>query len=322
MTDRPLKLFTGNANRPLAEAIGEHLLLRKLGDADVRRHNDGEVFVEIRENIRNVDVFIVQPLDPADAAFVIEALFLIDAAVGSSAGRVTLVMPYYGYARQDRKDRPRVPIAVRVIADIFQTVGLQRILLVDPHTLQVQALFRHSCKSDTLYARPRLMEELMLMFPDRDRNRRDIVVVAPDVGATKIAQSYANRLGCPMVFFHKQRSEPGRVGSLELVGKVHGRTAIMIDDIVDTAATLVLSAEILHRRGAARILAVAFHPILSGNAPQRIQDSPIEQMIVTDTLAVTVRKQFPKLRVVSIAKLLAQAIQAIHEEKSVSSLID
>ena len=308
----PMLLLAGTANRPLAEEIAESMGL-PLGDVTIKRFADGEIFVRINQNARGRDVFIIQPTPPP-ADNLMEALLLIDAAKRASAARVTLVVPYYGYARQDRKDQPRVAISAKLVANLISAAGADRVLGMDFHTHQIQGFFDEPV--DHLYAAP------VLTGYFRKKGLEDLTVVAPDVGAAKMARGYARRLDAPIAIIDKRRPQANVAEVLSVVGDVEGRRCLIVDDMIDTAGTLCSVAEVLHKRGAKEIYAAATHPVLSGPAVERLQDSPLVEVVVTNTLYVPEEKRFPKLTILSIAELLARAIRYTHSNESISQLFD
>ena len=308
----PLLLLSGTANRPLAEEIARHMGL-PLGDATVKRFSDGEIFARINQNARGRDVFIVQPTPPPGDN-VIELLLLIDAAKRASAARVAVVVPYFGYARQDRKDQPRVAIGAKLMANLIEAAGAEKVLGIDFHTHQIQGFF--DVPVDHLYAAPLLTQyfrELQLDGP---------VVVAPDVGAAKMARGFARRLNASFAIIDKRRPAHNQAEVLQVIGEVEGRACIVVDDMIDTAGTLASVVQALAERGAAGIYAAATHPLLSGSAPERLQESAVREVVVTNTLYVPEEKRFPKLRILSIAELLARAIRYTRSNESVSQLFD
>jgi ribose-phosphate pyrophosphokinase len=305
-------LLAGTANRPLAEEIGRHMGL-PLGDATIRRFADGEIFVRINQNARGRDVFIIQPTPPP-ADNILELLLLIDAAKRASAARVSVVIPYFGYARQDRKDQPRVALGAKLVANLIEAAGADKVLGIDFHTHQIQGFF--DVPVDHLYAAPVLMQyfrELALDSP---------VVVAPDVGAAKMARGFARRINASFAIIDKRRPSQNVAEVMEVVGEVADRPCIIVDDMIDTAGTLVSVVTALKDRGAKEIYAAATHPILSGPARDRLSASPVAEVVVTNTLHVAEDKQFDKLRILSIAELLARAIRYTHSNESVSQLFD
>ncbi len=308
-----LKVFSGSAHPALAAEIAGHLGI-PLGQARVGRFPDTEVSFQIEENIRGTDVFVVQPTcTPVDQNLV-ELLIMIDAFRRSSAARITAVIPYYGYARQDRKDKPRVPISAKLVANILGAAGTNRVLTMDLHKAQIQGFF--DIPVDHLFAAP-----IIIDFLARQK-LSDITIVAPDAGGAERARAYAKRLAAGLAIVDKRRSqETGAAEVMNVVGDVEGRTCILQDDIVDTAGTMQKAATALMANGAAKVLACAVHGVLSGPALDRIAQSPIEQMIVTNTIRLDDKQsRCPKIVSLSVARLLAQAIRSIHEESSVSSL--
>ena len=308
-----LKVFSGTAHPALAAEIAGHLGI-PLGQARLSRFPDTEVSFQIEENIRGTDVFIVQPTcTPVDQNLV-ELLIMIDAFRRSSAARITAVIPYYGYARQDRKDKPRVPISAKLVANILGAAGTNRVLTMDLHKAQIQGFF--DIPVDHLFAAPVIIDYLAR------QKLGDLTIVAPDAGGAERARAYAKRLGAGLAIVDKRRSqETGAAEVMNVIGDVEGRTCILQDDIVDTAGTMQKAATALMANGASKVLACAVHGVLSGPALERIEQSPIEQMIVTNTIRLDDKQtRCPKIVSLSVARLLAQAIRSIHEESSVSSL--
>jgi len=308
-----LKLFSGSAHPELVEEISKILGVQP-GQARLRRFPDSEVSFQIDENIRGTDVFVVQPTSAPVDQHIMEMLIMIDAFRRSSAARITAVVPYYGYARQDRKDKPRVPISAKLVANILSAAGTNRVLTMDLHKAQIQGFF--DIPVDHLFAAPVIIDYLA-------RQRLpDITIVAPDAGGAERARAYAKRLGAGLAVVDKRRSqETGAAEVMNVIGDVDGRTCILQDDIVDTAGTMQKAATALMSNGATRVLACAVHGVLSGPALERIEQSPIEKMVVTNTINLDdKRARCPKIVVLSVARLLAQAIRSIHEESSVSSL--
>jgi ribose-phosphate pyrophosphokinase len=308
----PMLLLSGTANRPLAEEIGRHMGL-PLGDTTLKRFADGEIFARINQNARGRDVFIIQPTPPP-ADSIMELLLLIDAAKRASAARVTAIVPYFGYARQDRKDQPRVALGAKLVANLIEAAGADKLLGIDFHTHQIQGFF--DVPVDHLYAAPVLTQYF------RSLQLENPVVVAPDVGAAKMARGFARRMNASFAIIDKRRPTQNVAEVMEVIGEVRGRSCIIVDDMIDTAGTLVSVVEALKERGALEIYAAATHPILSGPARERLSASPIAEVVVTNTLHVPDDKQFEKLRVLSIAELLARAIRYTHSNESVSQLFD
>lgn len=305
-------LLSGTANRPLAEEIGRHMGL-PLGDATVKRFADGEIFVRINQNARGRDVFIIQPTPPPSDS-IMELLLLIDAAKRASAARVTAIMPYYGYARQDRKDQPRVALGAKLMANLIEAAGAQKVLGIDFHTHQIQGFF--DVPVDHLYAAP------VLTHYFRDRGLDNPVVVAPDVGAAKMARGFARRINANFAIIDKRRPAQNVAEVMEVVGEVEGRQCIIVDDMIDTAGTLASVVHALKDRGATEVFAAATHALLSGPAVERLSEAPVTEVVVTNTLHIPEEKRFDKLRVLSVAELLARAIRYTHSNESVSQLFD
>ncbi len=307
-----LKVFSGSAHPDLAREIAEHLKV-PVGQARLRRFADGEVSFQIDENIRGTDVFVVQPTCTPVDQHLVEMLIMIDAFRRSSASRITAVLPYYGYARQDRKDKPRVPISAKLVANLLTAAGSNRVLTMDLHKAQIQGFF--DIPVDHLFAAPVIIDYLA-----RERYPK-LTIVAPDAGGAERARAYAKRLTAGLAVVDKRRSEDGTAEVMRVIGDVDGHTCILTDDIVDTAGTMQKAAAALKANGAARVMAGAVHGVLSGPAIERIEQSEIEQLIVTNTIPLKGEKaKCKKIVVLSVAKLLAQAIASIHEESSVSKL--
>ncbi|MEW6210073.1 MAG: ribose-phosphate pyrophosphokinase [Acidobacteriota bacterium] len=308
-----IKVFSGNANRPLAEEICQHLNI-EIGKANTTRFSDGEFNFQILENVRGEDCFIVQPTCPPVDSNIMELLIMLDAFRRSSAKRITAVIPYYGYARKDRKDRPRVPISSKLVANLITTAGADRVLLFDLHAGQIQGFF--DIPADHLYAAPVLVGHFQsLQLPN-------LTVVAPDAGGVERARAYAKRLGAELAIIDKRRDYDrlGEVEVLHVVGDVENRTTLIVDDMVDTAGTLVKAGEALKRNGAETVYATATHAVLSGPAIERIEASPIKEVVVTNSIPLKAACESNKIRCLSVAGLLAEAIVSIHDETSVSRL--
>jgi ribose-phosphate pyrophosphokinase len=306
-----LKLFTGNAHRALAEEIAACLGI-PVGQVEVSRFSDGEIFVQIDENVRGADVFLVQPTCPPVNDNLMELLVMLDAFKRASAARITAVLPYYGYARQDRKVQPRVPISAKLVANLIVAAGAQRLLALDLHVGQIQGFF--DIPVDHLFAAPVIIENIA------ERGLGDAVVVSPDAGGVERARAIAKRLRVGLAIIDKRRDGPNVAVFMHLIGEVKGRDVIIIDDLIDTAGTLVQAADALRREGARRILACGVHAVLSGPALARIEGSPLEEVVVTNSIPLGKDKEHPKIRVLSVAPLLAEAIRRIHDEESVSTL--
>jgi ribose-phosphate pyrophosphokinase len=309
--ERELKVFTGSAHRALGESIARFLGV-PLGRAHLARFSDGEVWFQIQDNVRGADVFVVQPTAPPVNENLMEMLLMLDAFKRSSASRLTAVVPYYGYARQDRKDKPRVPISAKLVADLLSTAGSDRILTMDLHAAQIQGFF--DIPVDHLFAAPVIMDYVMSL------NLPDLTVVSPDAGGVERARAYAKRLDATLAIVDKRRDQPNVAEVHNVIGEVEGRTALIVDDIVDTGGTLAKVAEAIKAAGAREVLASSSHAVLSGDAIQRMARSPLSKLIVTDSIALAPEKRIDKIVVLSIAELLAKAIRNIHEETSVTSL--
>ena len=308
-----LKLFSGSAHPELARKIAECLGV-PLGRACLRRFPDSEVSFQIDENIRGADVFVVQPTCAPVDQHLVELCVMIDAFRRSSAARITAVLPYYGYARQDRKDKPRVPISAKLVANLLGAAGTNRVLTVDLHKAQIQGFF--DIPVDHLFAAPVFIDYLA-----RLEGRSAVTFVSPDAGGVERARAYAKRLDADLAIIDKRRSEDGQAEVMHVVGEVRDRFCIIQDDIVDTAGTLQQASRAVRENGAARVFACAVHGVLSGPALQRIEESALEQLIVTDTIPPRPELgKSSKIRVLSVADLLGRAIQSIHQETSVSSL--
>jgi ribose-phosphate pyrophosphokinase len=306
------KLLSGTANRPLAEEIARCLGV-DLCKLTASRFADGEIFVRIDENIRGSDIFIVQPTN-APAENVMELLLLIDAARRASAARITCVMPYYGYSRQDRKDQPRVAIGAKLIANLIEVAGADRVLGIDFHQHQLQGFF--DVPVDHLYAAPVFVSHY------RKKQLKDLVVVAPDVGAAKMARGFAKRLDGTFAIIDKRRPRANVAEVVNVVGEVAGRDCLIVDDMIDTAGTVTEAAVALRRLGAEQVFVCATHALFSGPATERLAGAPIAEVTVTDTVALPPERRFPQLRVLSVGELLSKAIRYTHSEQSVSSLFD
>jgi ribose-phosphate pyrophosphokinase len=307
-----LKLFSGNANRPLAEEIAQYLHL-PVSDADVSRFSDGEIFVRVNENVRGTDVFVIQPTCPPVNDTLMELLVMIDALKRASARRITAVLPYYGYARQDRKQQGRVPITARLVADLLEAAGVDRVLALDLHAGQIQGFF--NVPVDHLFAGPPVIVDYL-----GKKELHDPVIVSPDAGGVERARAIAKRLNGGLAIIDKRREGPNVAVVMHLIGDVKDRDAIVIDDMIDTAGTLVQAVGAVEREGARRILACGIHAVLSGPAMARIRTSPIEETIVTNSIPVPPEKRAARVTVLSVAALLGEAIRRIHDEESVSTL--
>ena len=306
-----LKLFTGNANRPLADQIAQYLRV-PIADAEVTRFSDGEVYVQVNENVRGADVFVIQPTCPPVNDTLMELLIMIDALKRASAHRITAVLPYYGYARQDRKVQPRVPISAKLVADLLEAAGVDRVLALDLHAGQIQGFF--SVPVDHLFAAPVIIDYL------GKKDLQDPVIVSPDAGGVERARAIAKRLNASLAIIDKRRDKPGAAVAMHLIGDVADKDAVVIDDMIDTAGTLVQAVSALEREGARRILACGVHPVLSGPAVDRIKASPLEEIVVTNSIPVSDGKRAARVTVLTVAPLLGEAIRRIHDEESVSTL--
>jgi ribose-phosphate pyrophosphokinase len=307
-----LKIFSGRAHPALAREICEYLGIA-LGEITLFNFSDGENYCQIDENVRGADIFVVQPTCSPVNDHMMELLILLDAFRRSSASRITAVMPYFGYARQDKKDKPRVPIAAKLMADLLTASGADRILTMDLHTLQIQGFF--NIPVDHLFAAPVLLDAI------REMNVDGLVIVSPDVGGVARARAIGKRLGASLAIIDKRRSGPNETEVLNVVGEVEGKNVLILDDIIDTAGTLVQAEEALREQGALRTFAAAVHPVFSGPAHERIQESGLETLFVTNTIPLDdAMSRCKKIRTLSVAPLLGEAIQRIHEGASVSSL--
>jgi ribose-phosphate pyrophosphokinase len=308
-----LKLFSGNANRALAEEIAQYLRV-PLADGEVSRFSDGEIFVQFNENVRGADVFVVQPTCPPVNDTLMELLIMTDALKRASAHRITAVLPYYGYARQDRKVAGRAPISAKLVADLLEKAGVNRVLALDLHAGQIQGFF--NIPVDHLFAAPVVMIDYL-----KKKELHDPVVVSPDAGGVERARAIAKRLNSGLAIIDKRRDGPNSAVAMHLIGDVDGRDVVVIDDMIDTAGTLVQAVGALQREGAKRILACGVHAVLSGPAIERIKVSPIEEVLVTNSIPLPEGKRAAgRITVLSVAPLLGEAIRRIHDEESVSTL--
>lgn len=309
---RPLKLFGGSSNPTLTEEIAKSLNVA-LGEAELGRFADSEVEFQITENVRGADVFVVQPTSPPVNEHLVEMLVMIDAFKRASAGRITAVLPYYGYARQDRKDRPRVPITAKLVADLLSTAGTHRVITMDLHVGQIQGFF--DIPVDHLFAAPVMLDHVSSM------NLEPLVIVSPDAGGVERARAYAKRLKVALAVMDKRRGENHEIETIHVIGDVAGKSALIVDDMVDSAGTLIRAVDALLEAGAKRVLAACTHPVLSPPAIERINDSPIDKVIVSNTIPLRPdAASCDKIEVLSVAKILGLAIQSVHDETSVSSL--
>jgi len=307
-----LKILCGNSNSQLAQAICECLNVG-LGKANVKKFSDGEIQVEIQENVRGMDVFVVQSTCTPVNRHLMELLIMMDAIKRASAERITAVIPYYGYARQDRKVAPRVPITAKLVADLITAAGADRILTIDLHAGQIQGFF--NIPVDHLYSAPVLVEFI------REKYANDLVIVSPDAGGVERARAFAKRLGANLAIIDKRRPQPNESNVMNIIGDIKDKTALLLDDMVDTAGTLTQSADALIEKGATKVVACCTHPVLSGQALDKINQSAIEELVVTDTIPLRKEAQScNKIVVLSVATLLGEAIKRIHSNDSVSSL--
>ncbi|MBC8043302.1 MAG: ribose-phosphate pyrophosphokinase [Rhizobacter sp.] len=308
---KTIKIFSGRGNQPLAEKIAANLSL-PLGRVEIQNFSDGEIMAKYEESIRGSDLFIVQPTNPP-AEHLMELLILIDAAKRASASRVTAVLPYYGYARQDRKDQPRISITARLVANLITAAGADRMLTMDLHAPQIQGFF--DIPFDHLYSSAVLVEHFKKM------NIENLVVASPDVGGVKLARSYARRLDADLVIVDKRRPKANVAEVMNIIGDVNGKNVLIVDDLIDTGGTLVGAAAAMKQQGAQRIIAACTHPVLSGNAMERIENSFVEKVIATDTV-MTPHTGNSKLEIVSVSTLFSEAIRRTFEDESITSLFD
>ena len=308
-----LKLFSGNANPELAGRIAAYLK-QPLGKALVATFSEGEIRVKIEEDVRGRDVFIIQPTCPPTNNNLMELLVMIDAVKRASARRITAVIPYFGYARQDRKDQPRVPITAKLVANLLTTAGSDRILTMDLHASQIQGFF--DIPMDHLFASTTVVDYF------KKKKVQNFVVASPDVGGIKMARAYAKKLGANLAIVDKRRIDDRHAEAMNILGEVKGKNIVIVDDLVATASSLCEAAAALKKAGALKIYAAVTHPVLSGPAIQRIKSSPIEEFIVSDSIPLSPEKRDKAIRVLSVAPILGEAIKRIHEEQSVSSLFD
>ncbi len=309
--NREMKVFSGNANPALAEEICRHLKI-PLGKINLTKFSDGELYCQILENVRGKDVFLIQPTCSPVNRNLMELLIMIDAFKRSSATRITAVIPYYGYGRQDRKDKPRVPISSKLVADLLTAAGTDRILSMDLHAGQIQGFF--DIPVDHLFAAPVLIEHLKnLKIPD-------LTIVSPDAGGVERARAFARRLNADLAVIDKRRTAPNTAEVLHIIGHVTGRNVVICDDMIDTAGTLVNTVHALRKKRVGKIIACATHGILSGPAIERLRNAPIEEIILTNTVPLNDSRMLPNMTVLSVAGLLGTAIHSIHKETSVSNL--
>jgi len=305
-----LKIIAGNANRPLAEKIADNLGVA-LCDVTLERFADGEIRAKINENIRGVDVFIIQSTQPP-AENLMELLILLDACFLASAERITVVIPYYGYARQDRKDQPRVPITAKLVAKLIEVAGANRVLTMDLHSTQIQGFF--NLQADNLFAAPVLLDYI------KQFDSSNMMIVSPDVGSTKMGRAFAKRLDVDLAIVDKRRSEKDNVEVMNIIGDVSGKDVVILDDMISTAGTLVKGAYAIAENGAKSIRACATHPVFAANALERIMESPITEVVVTNSVPFERSDECPKVKVLDISHLIAEALKRIHYNESVSTL--
>jgi len=313
LSGRRLKIFSGNANPALAEEIAEYLGV-SLGEAQVSRFSDGEIQCKINESVRGADVFVVQPTCPPADQHLMELLIMIDALRRASARRITAVVPYYGYARQDRKARGRDPITAKLIANLITVGGARRVMTMDLHAGQIQGFF--DIPVDHLPGVPILAEYF------QNKNLKDTIVVSPDLGGVTRARALADRIGATIAIIDKRRPEPNVAEIMNIIGDVRDKSVIMVDDIIDTGGTIVQGASALMERGAKEVFACCTHPVLSGPALERLENSVISEVVVTNTIPLPPEKRMSKMKALSVAPLLGEAIVRVHEDLSVSKLFD
>ncbi len=310
--NKELKIFSGHGNPALAQSICDYLRI-KIGRWNLTRFSDGEVYCQILDNVRGADVFVIQPTCPPVNENLMELLIAIDALKRSSAARITAVMPYYGYARQDRKDKPRVPISSKLVADLLQAAGIDRVLAMDLHAPAIQGFF--DVPVDHLFAAP-----VLLAWIEQQRYP-DLTIVSPDAGGVERARFYAKRLGSGLAIIDKRRVEANVAKTMNVIGEVKGQTCVIVDDMVDTAGTLTGTVSALLEKGARSVVACFTHAVLSGPAVERLKNSELERVVVTDTIPMEeVKEKLPNLTVLTVADLLGEAIARIHSNSSVSSL--
>ena len=306
-----IKLFAGNSNKPLAEAIAKNLNM-SLSDIEVSKFSDGEINVHVGETVRGRDVFLIQSTSQPVNEHLMELLVMIDAVKRASAGRITAVIPYFGYARQDRKARPRDPITARLVADLLQTAGADRVLTMDLHALQIQGFF--DIPVDHLVGGPLLYR----YFTDKVDD--DFIVVSPDIGSVSRARNVAAKMGCQMAIIDKRRPKANQMEVMNIIGDVKGKKCLMVDDMIDTAGTIVQGAKALHEHGAKEIYACCTHAVFSGPAIERIQNSPITKLVTLDTIDIPEEKKIDKIEIMSAAKIFALAIENVYLDRKMSDI--
>lgn len=314
MNKNKLKIFSGRSNPPLAEKVSS-CLGQELGKVSIQTFSDGELWIKYEENIRGHDVFIIQSTN-GPSENIIELTLMIDAAVRASADTVTVVVPYFGYGRQDRKDQPRVPISSRVMIDIFTAMGADRIITMDLHSTQIQGFAK--IPFDNLYSRSIILDSISAENFEPENS----VVLAPDVGSAKMSQGYAKNLGMHFALIDKRRYAPNKAEVSHLIGDLEGLDVLIIDDMIDTAGTTVNAAKAALKKGAKSVTAIATHGVLSGPAIERLKDSPIDKIIITDTIYIPNKKKFEKMKIVSVSKVFAEAVSRVHNGESVSALFE
>jgi len=305
-----LKILAGRSNLPLAEKIAHHLGV-ELCDVTLGNFADGEIHAQINENIRGVDTFLVQSTQPP-AENLMELLILADTCFRASAERITMVIPYYGYARQDRKDQPRVPITAKLVAKLVETAGTNRMLTLDLHSAQIQGFF--NVQADNLFAAPVMLDYIKTLKSD------NLIIVSPDVGATKMGRAFAKRLDCDLAIVDKRRSEKDNVEVMNVIGDVKGKDVVILDDMISTAGTLVKGAKAIADNGARSVRACATHPVFASNALERIMDSPLEEVVVTNSVPFDRFDECSKVKIMDISQLIGETIKRIHYNESVSTL--
>ena len=310
---KKLKIFTGTANPKLAQDIARYLGTT-VGRSEVKRFRDGEINIRIGETVRGADVFVVQPTSAPTDTHLVELLIMIDAFKRASAKEIAAVIPYYGYARQDRKTQPRDPISAKLVANLLTAAGADRVLTMDLHAGQIQGFF--DIPVDNLRAMPILANYFL------EKQLEDVVVVSPDVGGVSRAREFANRLDCGLAIVDKRRPEPNMAEAVNVIGDIEGRTAIIVDDIIDTAGSMVEAVRVLIDRGAKEVYASCSHPVLSPPATERLAASPVKEVVVTNSIPLSPEKQLDKIKVLSVAPLFGEAIRRIFEELPVSKLFD
>ncbi|MBF8376621.1 ribose-phosphate pyrophosphokinase [Alicyclobacillus mali] len=311
--DADLKLVTGNANPALAQEIADYIGV-PLADCQVGRFSDGEVRIRLGESVRGANVFIIQPTSQPVNEHLMELLILMDAVKRASARTINVVLPYYGYARQDRKARARDPITAKLVANLLQTAGASRVISMDLHAGQIQGFF--DIPVDHLIGMPILADYFL------DKQIDNPVVVSPDMGGVTRARAFAERLGAPLAIIDKRRPDANVAQVMNIIGDIEGKTAILIDDMIDTAGTITAGAAELLKRGARGVYACCIHPVLSGQGVERLRDSAVEEVVVTNTIALPEHKRIDKIKVLSVAELIAEAIIRVHTQRSVSQLFD